>query len=50
MRWDGIERILRTPKGLLIWPQKGMYIYLPKASAEEKLIEFVAAQVTSTAA
>jgi hypothetical protein len=50
MRWNGIERILRTPKGLLIWPQKGMYIYLPKAAAGEDVINFVASRVASVAA
>jgi hypothetical protein len=50
MRWNGIERILRTPKGLLIWPQKGMYIYLPKSAAEENVIDFVASRVESIAA
>jgi hypothetical protein len=50
MRWNGIERILRTPKGLLIWPQKGMYIYLPKAAAEEEVIDFVASRVEPIAA
>jgi hypothetical protein len=50
MRWNGIERIQRTPKGLLIWPQKGMYIYLPKSAAEENVIDFVASRVESIAA
>lgn len=21
--WDGIEKVIRTPKGILVWPQKG---------------------------
>ncbi len=31
MAWEGIEKVVSTPKGILIWPQKGMYIYLPES-------------------
>ncbi|MCG8339466.1 MAG: YcxB family protein [Proteobacteria bacterium] len=27
--WEGIERIVETPKGVFIWPQKGVHICLP---------------------
>ena len=28
--WNGIEKVVRTPKGILLWPQKGMYWYFPR--------------------
>jgi hypothetical protein len=39
--WGGIEKAIRTPKGILLWPQKGMYWYLPESIAGEQTIDFI---------
>lgn len=41
MKWSGVEKVVRTPKGILIWPQKGMYWYLPASTAGAKAIAFI---------
>ncbi len=41
MAWDGVEKYVRTPKGILIWPQKGMYFYIPEKSAGADAIAFI---------
>lgn len=41
MKWSGVEKVVRTPKGILIWPQKGMYWYLPKSIAGAEAIAFI---------
>lgn len=41
MTWAGVEKVLRTPKGILVWPQKGMYWYLPERIAGTDAIEFI---------
>ena len=46
--WEGVERILQTPKGVFVWPQKGMHIYLPKAVAGEDVIGFLLEKKSST--
>ncbi len=45
MLWQGIERILETPKGLFIWPQKGIHIYLPKKLIPDDVMQFILNQV-----
>lgn len=39
--WAGIEKAIRTPKGILVWPQKGMYWYLPESIAGKETIDFI---------
>ena len=41
MKWSGVEKIVPTPKGILIWPQKGMYWYLPRSAAGAEAITFI---------
>jgi hypothetical protein len=41
MSWAGIEKLIETPEGLLIWPQKSIYWYLPKRSRSEEAIAFI---------
>ena len=43
--WDGIEKAIRTPKGILLWPQKGMYWYLPESIAGSQTIDFIQSKV-----
>ena len=45
MRWSGIEKVVRTPHGILVWPQTGMYMYLPEAAVGRETIEFIASKV-----
>jgi hypothetical protein len=45
MAWDGVEKCVRTPKGILIWPQKGMYFYIPEESAGADAIAFIESKV-----
>jgi hypothetical protein len=39
--WDGIEKAIRTPKGILIWPQKGVYWYLPESIAGKETMDLI---------
>lgn len=39
--WSGIEKVVRTPKGILVWPQKGMYWYFPESVAGKETIDFI---------
>lgn len=41
MKWEGIERFLETPKGVLIWPQKGIHMYVPKSVVSDETILFI---------
>lgn len=41
MKWSGVEKVVRTPKGILIWPQKGVYWYLPASTAGTEAIAFI---------
>ncbi|BAU49492.1 hypothetical protein SVA_2944 [Sulfurifustis variabilis] len=43
--WAGIERLVETPKGLLIWPQKGIYYYLPKSILDDGAVSFIRQKV-----
>ncbi len=45
MTWDGVEKWVRTPKGVLLWPQKGMYFYIPEKSAGADAISFIESKV-----
>lgn len=45
MSWTGIERIVRTPKGILVWPQKGMYTYFPETALGRECIDFITSHV-----
>ena len=44
--WNGIEKVIHTPKGILVWQQKGMYWYLPESVAGKQTIEFIKEKVT----
>lgn len=41
MKWEGIERFLETPKGVFIWPQKGVHMYVPKSVVSSDTIHFI---------
>jgi len=43
--WNGIEKSVRTPKGILVWPQKGMYWYLPESVAGKETIDFIQSKI-----
>jgi hypothetical protein len=45
MRWNGIEKVVRTPRGILVWPHTGIYIYLPESVAGKDTIDFIASKV-----
>lgn len=45
MAWDGVEKCVRTPKGILIWPQKGIYFYIPQVSAGVDALAFIESKV-----
>ena len=42
--WSGMERVVRTPKGVLLWPQKGVYWYVPESIAGEQIIAEILAK------
>ena len=44
-RWEGVEKFVRTPRGILLWPQKGMYWYLPDNIAGVQTIEFIQSKI-----
>lgn len=41
MSWPEVGKIIETPKGLLIWPQQGMHIYLQKESMPDEIVQFI---------
>jgi len=43
--WSGIEKAIRTPKGILVWPQKGMYWYLPANIAGREIVDFIQSKI-----
>jgi hypothetical protein len=43
--WSGIEKAIRTPNGILVWPQKGMYWYLPERKAGRETIDFIQSKI-----
>jgi hypothetical protein len=43
--WNGVEKVVRTPKGILLWPQKGMYWYLPESIVGKDAIELILTKV-----
>lgn len=45
--WDGIEKVVRTPKGILVWPQKGIYWYLPERIYGKETIELIESKITA---
>ena len=44
-KWEGIEKVKLTNKGILVWPQKGMYWYLPENIAGKETIEFIQSKI-----
>ncbi len=45
MTWAGIEKAVRTPKGILVWPQKGMYIYFSEHLVGKETVDFIQSKV-----
>lgn len=45
--WIGVERVVRTPNGMLVWPQKGIYWYIPESVAGKQAIDFIESKVAS---
>ena len=43
--WDGLEKAVRTPDGVLLWPQKGVYWYLPERIAGSEMIALILSKV-----
>ena len=43
--WSGIEKIIRTPQGILVWPQKGMYWYFPEKIFGKETIDLIASKM-----
>jgi len=41
LKWAGVEKCIQTPKGVIIWPQKEVYIYIPEDAAGSDAIEFI---------
>lgn len=44
MAWEGMERMLETPKGILLWPQKGIKIYIPKSKLPLDIINYISSK------
>jgi hypothetical protein len=47
VKWSGIERHVMTPKGILIWPHKSAYFYVPVSAAGDDGIAFIRSQLAS---
>lgn len=45
MAWAGIEKVVRTPKGILVWPQKGMFIYFSEHLVGKQTVDFIRSKV-----
>jgi hypothetical protein len=45
--WSGIEKIVRTPEGILVWPQKGMYWYFPEKIFGKETIHLIESKISN---
>jgi len=45
IRWSGIEKTIKTPNGILVWPQKGIHFFFPKEYISEEGIEYILSRV-----
>ena len=41
LSWEGVDRVQRTPNGILVWPTKGIYMYFPEDEVGADVIEYV---------
>ena len=46
IKWDGIEKVVRTPDAILLWPQTRTVMYVPATAASETTLDFIEAHVT----
>ena len=44
--WEAVEKCVRTPKGILLWPQKEIYIWIPQSVFGSEAIDFIEARVS----
>lgn len=40
-QWGGIEKAVRTPEGILLWPQKGVICYFPENVMGKEIVDFI---------
>jgi hypothetical protein len=45
INWAGFVKSARTPRGILLWPDNGAYIYIPESSIGRDGVEFISARV-----
>jgi len=45
VEWGGFARSQETPKGLFLWPEQGVVLYLPRAAVGGDLIGYVREKV-----
>ena len=41
LEWSAVEKTVRTPSGILIWPQKEIYIWIPESVFGTDAINFI---------
>ena len=46
LSWEGVDRVKKTPLGLLVWPTKGMYMYFPEKAVGKEVVDFIQRMAT----
>jgi len=41
INWSEIEKVTKTPNGILVWPQKSVHLFFPKIDIGEEGIEYI---------
>ena len=46
LEWSAVEKCVRTPRGILLWPQEEIYIWIPESAFGTDAINFIESKVT----
>ena len=44
--WDAMEKCVRTPKGILLWPYSASYYYIPELLVGSEALDFIESTVS----
>ena len=44
IKWDGVEKVSKSSKGFVIWPQKGTYVYIPIKNSSNETVRVLASK------
>ena len=46
LSWEGVDRVKKTPLGVLVWPNKGIYMYFPESVVGKDVLDFIQQMAT----